>query len=393
MLHLAKKRNGSMPQAEDFPDSYASSRERFRELAGSRARWIRSFSLPNETGEVTLCQPEIKLASELEPANSASLQALAVDVAYLGPEQPNRLVMVSSGLHGIEGFFGAAVQHRLLASLPGLNKRPVGLLLVHGLNPYGFAHRRRWNEANVDLNRNFLLPGEAYSGAPPRYAELNRLLNPAHAPRAGDPFLWQAVGKLARFGLPAIQQAIAGGQYEYPQGLFFGGRGPTPTQRLLQEHLNDWVQDAEQIVHLDFHTGLGPWATHKLLIEEPLESPGAQLLQTIYGQHPICSPYESKVAYRTRGGLGTWCRRYLANREYAFACAEFGTYRPLKVLAGLRKENQAYWHSPPDSAVRRLAADRLQELFCPASTQWRGKVLADGVQLVEQAIEYLNRAG
>jgi predicted deacylase len=357
-----------------FPDSYASSREHFRNLARSRANWLSEYPLPADS-------------------NSAATQPLTIDIAYLGPEKPDRLVLVTSGLHGVEGFFGGAVQHRLLEQWESAIEQPVGLLLVHALNPFGFAQRRRWNEANVDLNRNFLLPGEAFSGAPPRYAELNRLLNPARAPRACDPFLWLAAGKLARFGLSALQQAIAGGQYEYPQGLFFGGKGPSATQQLLDDHLRDWVKDAEQIVHLDFHTGLGPWATHKLLIEEPARAPGARWLQSIYGMEVVRSPHSDRTAYHARGGLGTWCQHYLTNRKYVYACAEFGTYRPLKVLAGLRKENQAYWYTPPDSAARRLAAARLQELFCPASNNWRGKVLDDGTRLVTQAIAALSGAG
>ena len=363
-----------MPEVARYPDSYASSRDRFRELADAQARWWREFPLPADVGATVT-------------------QSLTIDVAYLGPEHPDRLVLVTSGLHGVEGFFGAAVQHRLLQQLANANEQPVGLLLVHALNPFGFANRRRWNEANIDLNRNFLLPDEAYAGVPPRYADMNRLLNPTRAPRSADPFLWLAAGKIARFGLSALQQAIAGGQYEYPQWLFFGGKEPSATQVLLLEHLHNWVQGAEQIVHLDFHTGLGPWATHKLLIEEPADSPGAQSLSAIYGKQLVCSPYDNKSAYHTRGGIGSWCKHHLGNRRYSYACAEFGTYGPLKVLAGLRKENQAYWYTPPDSAARRVAADRLQELFCPASCEWRARVLSDGVKLVTQALTTLAKAG
>ena len=55
-------------------------------------------------------------------------------------------------------------------------------VLLHALNPYGFAWLRRVNEHNVDLNRNFLLPGEAYRGSPAGYAALDPLLNPKSPP-------------------------------------------------------------------------------------------------------------------------------------------------------------------------------------------------------------------
>ena len=35
----------------------------------------------------------------------------------------------------------------------------VTLLLVHVINPYGYKHGRRYNENNVDLNRNVILEG------------------------------------------------------------------------------------------------------------------------------------------------------------------------------------------------------------------------------------------
>jgi len=370
-----------VPSLSAFPDSYANSRDTFRQLAHQHAQWARSIVVGLDT------QPAVNLPSPpWSPLDNADDAPLTIDVAYLGPNRPQRIVLVTSGLHGVEGLFGAAVQHRLFETYDAYRNSPVGMLLVHALNPHGFALRRRWNEANIDLNRNFLLPGEAYAGAPPHYAKLNGLLNPAHGPRRVDPFMLLALAKLGRFGLAALQQAIAGGQYEYPRGLFFGGQQPSTTQCLLQAHLSDWLQGAEEIIHLDFHTGLGPWATHKLLVETPADASGTRWLTTIYGEDLVVSHDSGQAAYVTRGGLGTWCEHYLANRKYAYACAEFGTYPPLKVLAGLRKENQAYWYTKPNSPERLAAGDRLQELFCPASTTWREKVVSDCVALVERAL-------
>ena len=82
-------------------------------------------------------------------------EALAIDSAYVGKPRAARLLVLSSGIHGVEGYFGSAVQ---LAWLDALAHRAptveTGVLLIHAINPYGFAWRRRWNENNVDLNRN-----------------------------------------------------------------------------------------------------------------------------------------------------------------------------------------------------------------------------------------------
>jgi len=116
-----------------------------------------------------------------------------------------------------------------------------GLVLVHALDPYGFAWVRRSNEENVDLNRNFLLSGEHYSGSPPRYVALDSLPQPpgsAAPPRR----VLAPVGALhPAHGMPELKQAVAGGQYDFPRGLFFGGQGPSRTYRILAEHFGRWV--------------------------------------------------------------------------------------------------------------------------------------------------------
>ena len=55
------------------------------------------------------------------------------------------------------------------------------LVLVHANNPHGFAHQRRVNEDNIDLNRNFI-DFDAKTPESPEYAELH----PALVPEAWD---------------------------------------------------------------------------------------------------------------------------------------------------------------------------------------------------------------
>src|SRR5262245_30689570 len=69
---------------------------------------------------------------------------LTIDVAKLGPSSAESLLILSSGLHGVEGFFGSAVQLTWLESVPRGWSPPAGwrVLLLHALNPWGFAHIR-----------------------------------------------------------------------------------------------------------------------------------------------------------------------------------------------------------------------------------------------------------
>jgi hypothetical protein len=313
---------------------------------------------------------------------------LTIDAAVIGAERPSRAVLLTSGLHGVEGFFGSAVQVAFLEDAIKDWRPPAGTAIVflHALCPYGFHRLRRVNEDNVDLNRNFLHPDEAYSGSPPGYADLDPLLNPTRPPQRLDlliPRLWLTA---LRRGQRAVRSAIATGQYEYPRGLFFGGRGPSATQRVLAEHLPRWLGTAERIVHLDFHTGLGPRATYKLLTTHPTGSPSADWLRNHFGA-AVESVDTGPTAYRSRGGIDEWVESLFADRACYSVCAEFGTYGPLTVLAALRAENRAHHWCPDDSSTLRATKRRLCETFAPASRVWRRSVVAQGVELIRRAAE------
>ncbi len=90
---------------------------------------------------------------------------LAIDVATIGADDAPTVV-TSSGVHGVEGFFGLAVQHAILVRLRQARAESnIRHVLIHGVNPFGFSRIRRFNEENVDLNRNFLTNDGDFSDA------------------------------------------------------------------------------------------------------------------------------------------------------------------------------------------------------------------------------------
>ena len=346
-----------------FPPDYRAARARFRSAAS--ARGFRLETYPIDQG------PD-----------------LTVDVALGGDENPSRLVVVSSGLHGVEGFLGSAIQASILEGDPDDWPLPPGsgLLLLHALDPFGFARLRRGDASNVDLNRNFVLEGEEFSGSPPTYREIDRVLNPRRPPRRFDLLAIESLPSILRHGKNALKRAIAGGQYDFPHGLFFGGHGPSPTRLLLEEQMPRWVGSADRVIHLDVHTGLGRWGNLALLLEDTVLPARAVWLSDRFGSGRVEWPGEG-ISYPTRGGLGTWCQATFADRAYDFLCAEFGTYPGIRVLAALRAENQAHHWGRPDDPSTHQAKRRLLEAFAPADPRWRSITLAQGLATVRRAFE------
>jgi len=320
-------------------------------------------------------------------------EELAINVAIMGEAHPKKVVVVSSGLHGVEGFFGSAVQCALLERLVDWSPPPgASLVLLHALNPYGFAWLRRCNENNIDLNRNFLLPGEEYKGSPERYCDFDALFNPTSPPKF-ELFFLKLIAPILRYGVTSLKDTLKNtlpvGQYDFPKGLFFGGNGPSKTQQILETNLPRWVGNATDILHIDFHTGLGQKATYKLFVYESTESERVQWLVENFGADVVetNSWRPGGSAYITRGTLGSWCKAKFPQCNYDFLTAEFGTYNMLRVLEALRAENRAYWWGQQDQPSSRWAKKRLLEVFAPTDRVWRETVVSQGLDLVQRAIE------
>src|SRR5262245_61398148 len=110
---------------DTFSTDYATARDRFRQAA-SRLGWL----------------------LEAHPIDAAGPngEELTIDVASSSTGDPERVLLVSSGLHGVEGFFGSAVQIAQLDEWAASQIPSTKCLFIHGLNPFGFAWLRRVDE-------------------------------------------------------------------------------------------------------------------------------------------------------------------------------------------------------------------------------------------------------
>lgn len=125
-----------MNSEDSFSATYAEAREKFVAAA-------------NRSGG--------QMASIQHPEPGPNGCALTTDVAGFGPRNAERVLVLLSATHGVEGFAGSGAQVDWLtrdeaANLPA----GVSVLLIHAPNPYGFAWLRRVTHENVDLNRNWI---------------------------------------------------------------------------------------------------------------------------------------------------------------------------------------------------------------------------------------------
>jgi len=352
-----------------FSNDYGMARQRFREAVAARSGRLDSMKLA---------------------ATGPQGEDLTIDIAWFGSQKPRRVFVHSSGLHGVEAFSGCAIQLQYLREGFGEIPEDAAIVLVHVLNPYGMAWLRRFNENNVDLNRNFRRPNDGNALVAFNWQQVDALLNPANPP-AKDGFYFRAVWLVLRYGMRSVKQSVAGGQCRNPKGLFFTGytmeEGPTKFQNFIQEHLSD----AERIVAIDVHTGLGRFGQDRLLVDSALERADAnRSMRQAYGERMQLLDRES-VAYPVAGAQHDMYYRLFPNAKIYFASQEFGTYKPLRVVEALRAENR--WHHYGDKTTSGAAIGRvdhptkkvLLEVFNPKDPKWRQSVLLRGKEVIRQA--------
>lgn len=381
-----------------FSPDYATARERFLQAAGR-------LKAPVETHVLAAKGP-----------NGAPLH---IDAATLGPPEAKHVVLLSSGLHGVEGFFGSAVQLAWLEQVAGGAAPPAGvkIVLAHALNPYGFAWLRRWNENNVDLNRNFLpewplVPDERLEESQAVYDRVASFLNPQRPPWPWEPYglraAWRilkegwgarrhlpaerrpsafALKAIKELGLAELLKTLPVGQYQHPSGIFYGGSQAEETTRWLRDRLPAWTAGAERLMHLDFHTGLGAWADCKLLLVDPMGSLQAERAKALFGADRVEPWDQTKTAYQARGVMANWFRERLTPERYQCCTVEFGTYPGSKVLGALRAENQAHRFARPEQASYRWAKRQVKEAFVPASPAWRQATLEKGLAVIGRTVQ------
>jgi hypothetical protein len=346
-----------------FPDTFFSSRCRFVEAA--RQAGAEMFSLPVST--VTQGFPE----------------PLTIEIAVCGSLSARKKILHISGTHGAEGAAGAAIQHAILRE-----QKPIpedcAVIFVHCLNPWGMSMQRRVNEANVDLNRNSVLNPEQRRGAPAGYDDIRSILLPGRAMGFAE-FIGRALWKVVRYGFPAVKQAVTGGQFVDPNGLFFGGHELQPELVALREWLSTALSESQRVISIDVHTGLGEFGEDALLLDVADESDEFQRVSLNFGKDRVqgCDPHTS-IAYVTTGTLSELIHASFPGATVDCMVQEFGTSAPFKVLHALREENQRFFASDRQFSGR--SDTNLATVFMPSSSSWRNRVLARGLAVYGQAL-------
>ena len=317
---------------------------------------------------------------------------LYIDNIYIAARQEQKnLIVLTTGVHGIEGYIGSVMLDVFWEELyPELNPDTTGVLVLANVNPYGMKYHRRYNENNVDLNRNFILDWETFDMTVNKdYPKVDEFLGPKKT--MGNIFWHEAgfygsmVKTLLANGVDAITNALLGGQYEYPEGVYYGGTGDEASTVYVKDVFEQTLLSGYQnIVHIDIHSGYG--ARYRMVIFNSAfdTMTEAETMEAFNYDNVIAIDSEDFYAttgdttdfyYRLREKLGT-------DTALFSTCFEFGTIGDgfLDSVISMKytiEENQNHWNPSKNKLTNEVIRERYQELFYPTETKWREKTVAD----------------
>jgi len=330
---------------------------------------------------------QLAQAEYLHPETGRDGEPLALDVALAGDPAANRLLIISSACHGIEGYCGSGAQIALINSPDWRAAMPpdCAVLYLHALNPYGFSWWRRTTHENIDLNRNchdFSQPLPANPG----YDRLAGLMLPATWPPSPANWL-RLLGAGLRLGsLRALQGAISTGQFSHPNGLFYGGQAESWSLQTIKSVLRRYAGHRSCVAWIDIHSGLGPTGVGERIFACDYTAANIQRARAWWGDGVKSSAEGNSVSMVTGGQL--WQSFYQAcpGVQYTGLGLEFGTQPLWKVLHALRGDHWLALHPEASPALQQSIRRKMFEAFFCNTGAWQEAVVAQSKEAASQAL-------
>jgi len=367
---------------EKAADEYAYSEVFFNEYNEVRAHLLEKVDELNVEG----------ITTELYSYPLSKDDDLYIDTIYMpSTDKQTNLIVLTTGVHGIEGYIGSVMLDVFWEEIyPELDRENTGVLIVANVNPYGMKYHRRYNENNVDLNRNFILDWDSFDLTVNQdYPLVADFLGPQEA--MGN-ILWHEAGfygglvkQVIKNGADTISNALLGGQYEAAEGVYYGGTEDQASTVYLKNVFKQTLEcEYENIVHIDVHSGYGP-RYNMVIFNSVFDTMTEAETQEMFGYDNIIA-FDSEAFYPTTGDTTDYYYRlkeHMGTDTALFStCFEFGTIGDsfIDSIISMKytvEENQNHWYPSDNDTTNKIIHERYQELFYPTEKEWREKTVAD----------------
>ncbi|HEX6292837.1 MAG TPA: DUF2817 domain-containing protein [Herpetosiphonaceae bacterium] len=344
----------SAPADRFFSTDYVHARTRFLEAAQRATALHQAFSHPQSDD-------------------------LFCDAVIVPHRSPYALITLS-GTHGVEGYCGSAIQSAVLHYNEYLACHPMFQIHIHGLNAWGMRHFSRTDEQHVDINRSII----DFTSVLP----VNQLYPMVHEHLCFQDWDERTIARFWDFqetfirthGLTGWNRAFSGGQYDYPDGVMYGGTAPGWSQRVLQRIAGLIPEFVTTLIVLDFHTGVGQFGEALILVKQLTPIELAIRLPSVLSQRRslIFDAHNLPLSTHNFSGLVLEAFTRLPQRCIPLV-VEYGTYPARQMIEAILYDRWLAWSSQDTAALRQS----LLEQYCPSDPAWRDRVLGHAWMLLD----------
>jgi len=181
---------------------------------------------------------------------------------------------------------------------------------------------------------------------------------------------------VAQHGERALQQAITGGQCEFPDGIFYGGVRPAWSNGVLREVMREQGAHRERMGWIDFHTGLGPRGHGEMIYAGRDVAADLARTRSWWGDG-VTSFFDGSSASATLTGVN-----YNAAYDecpgvtYAGMALEYGTLPLADMLRSLCADQWLSNHPDANAATRKAVKTQIRDAFYCDADDWKATVYA-----------------
>lgn len=321
-------------------------------------------------------------------------ESLFTDTTWIGPTSAKHVVVVTSSTHGVEGFAGSAIQVGLLrdSDAPKPNG-DVALLLVHAINPYGFAWLRRENEDSVDLNRNFVDHKNKDYPENDLFEEIVDNLVPLEWNDTAYENYLKAIKSLNEiYGDVPVRKAMHKGQYKHPNSIHYGGTAATWSNTTLESICRDYLNQSKRAVMIDIHTGLGPYGYGELMTPSKPGEPVFDLFSDWYGEQVHSTTAGASQYAGSKGSILAGFQPLPESLEWAAIGLEYGTRERETMRKAMLANTWLHVHGKLDSNLGRQIKQEVKDASYPDEDRWKSLVWERGKEVIGVALQQFSQA-
>jgi len=336
---------------------------------------------------------ETKLKSRNFDVNRESFDGCEVILAR--KKETKKHLILQSGLHGIEGYVGfSMIYHFVMHMLENdSDYNSFDYTFIINANPFGVKNKRRVNENNVDLNRNFLIKEEEFIKSKDDYYLIDEVINPKEKVKSFYLSYLKTIFGILRLvlkiGTAKFKHTLLCGQRYNPHGAYYMGDGFQKQTVFLKELYQKLFKEkgSENTIFIDLHTGYGP--SYQMSIVNSSFMKNEKLAKGLCEKYPLVVQSNTESFYEMKGDLIDFIYKSYPAINYAtsFEFGTFGdsTFAGLKSIVALVLENQYFYNNLDGETKKVTELDKLgkktlsfyEMAYFPKNNRWWKKAILD----------------